>query len=323
MNIIFVSHCNFLGQSAYHVHSIAKKLTERGCSCIVCVPGGEESAKQHSTPDIPIVNYAFALNNNLSFPDRNGPALIHCWTPREHVRQFTQAIADRYGCPYVVHLEDNEFEILRRELKSRGYEDIDRIDPEMLNRVLPSHFIHPLRYWSFMRNAAGITVLIDRLLEHIPEGIPGLVFWPGYDEIFSAVPTDFKSDLRKKYCVPDNSFVIYYSGNFHAINQDEVRQMLHALSMLKDQGIPIFFLKTGTNTLSDIASCDSFITDLGFVSRAQLPELLAITDIIIQPGASDAFNDYRFPSKLPEALISGKPLIIPPQQFGTLSCGWC
>ena len=36
------------------------------------------------------------------------PTLIHAWTPRENVRELTEELAARYGCPYFVHLEDNE-----------------------------------------------------------------------------------------------------------------------------------------------------------------------------------------------------------------------
>jgi len=319
MNIVFVSHCNFLGQSAYHVHSIVKELTARGCACVICVPDKPEAALQHVRPAVPIIGYDVAREEGIAFPDGQGPALIHCWTPREHVRRFTQMMADRYGCPYVVHLEDNEFEVLNRDLQSRGFKTMDKIDPEMEHEALSSYLIHPSRYDRFMSHAAGFTVLMDRLLEHVPDGTPGLVFWPGYDEIFSDIPIQDQSALRMKYGVPVDSFVVYYGGNFHEINRDEVQQMMLALMLAKDQGIPLWFLKTGTNDLPDIldtAVCGSFITDLGFIPRDQLPELLAIADVLIQPGRSDAFNDYRFPSKLPEALISGKPVILPRSNLG-------
>ena len=319
MNIILVSHCNFFGQSAYHVHSIAKELKARGCACVICVPFWAALAAQNVTPVVPIIDYDTALEQGLVFPDGNAPALIHCWTPREHVRQFTQAIADRYGCPYVVHLEDNEFEILNRTLKSQGHEEIDNIHTQTQNSVISPTLVHPVQYWPFMRKAVGITVLIDRLLEHIPNGIPGLVFWPGYDEIFCTIPTFIQSELRKKYGVSDEAFVMLYCGAFTAVNEDEVRQMLLAFALLKRQGMPLHFIKTGANILPDIleqTGLNVFMSDLGLLPRNQLPELLAIADALIQPGTCDAFNDYRFPSKLPEALISGKPVILPRTNLG-------
>ena len=319
MNIILVSHCNFSGQSAYHVHNIAKELAAHGCACILCVPDGAKSAKNHVMPAVPIINYEAAIKKGLVFPDGNGPTLIHCWTPREHVRQFTETLVEKYGCPYVVHLEDNEREILNRELDGLRYEDVEKLHPVAQDLVIPPRRIHPRRHWRFMNAAAGCTVLMDRLLEHVPAGIPGLVFWPGYDEIFANIPIGYKSRLCKKYGISENAFVILYSGNFHPVNRQEIRQMLLALALLKRKGIPIHFLKTGINLLPDILApeiLNAFMTDLGFVPRPELPELLAIADVLIQPGTSDAFNDYRFPSKLPEAFISGKSVILPRSNLG-------
>jgi glycosyltransferase involved in cell wall biosynthesis len=319
MNLVLVSHCNFLGQSSYHVHSMAKELSKLGNSCVVCVPDKAELADRQISPAVPLVNFADALEQGFSFPDGRGPALIHCWTPREHVRQFTRDIVDRYRCPYVVHLEDNEFEILTRTLKSLFNAGIIKNLFMKQGCALKLSLIRPSQYWRFMRNAAGVTTLMDRLLEHVPEGTPGCVFWPGYDEIFSEIPVSEQLELRSKYGVPEDAFVVLYSGAFHVVNQDEIEKMLHAIVQLRSQGIPLRFLKTGPNELQDIfkrAVHENVMTDLGFISRFQLPELLAIADIIIQPGSSDAFNDYRFPSKLPEALISGKPVILPHSNLG-------
>ena len=38
--------------------------------------------------------------------------------------------------------------------------------------------------------------------------------------------------------------------------------------------------------------------------------------MLVQPGRPDAFNDYRFPSKLPEFLASGRPVMLPRTNIG-------
>ena len=322
MNIILVSHCNFSGQSAYHVHSIARKLSARGCACILCVPDGARTAAKHVKPAVPVIDYNKALKRGLVFPDGRGPTLIHCWTPREHVRQFTEALAGQYGCPYVVHLEDNERELLNSDLDDMRYEDVEKLHPLAQDLLMPPQRIHPWRHRRFMNAAVGSTVLIDRLLEHVPDGIPGLVFWPGYDEIFANVPNVPLSRLRKKYGISDDVFVILYSGNFDPANQREIRKMLLALALLKRQGIPLHLLKTGLNFLPDILKpkiLDAFMTDLGSVPRPELPELLAISDVLIQPGTSDEFSHYRFPSNCRKP-SSGKASDPTPEQSWMLSC---
>jgi glycosyltransferase involved in cell wall biosynthesis len=319
MNIILVSHCNFLGQSSYHVHSIAKELTALGCYCIICVPDGSGSADQQITPAVPIMNFEDALKQGIGFPDGCGPTLIHCWTPREHVRQFTDELVQRYQCPYVVHLEDNEWEILRRTMKGLGYEEVEKLDPDSQDAVIPHYCIHPARSRPFMENSAGCTVLMDRLLEYVPEDIAGLVFWPGYDDIFNSFPDPSALGLRNKYGIASDAFIVLYCGAFHKINKDEIKGMLLALSEYKEECPNLFFLKTGYNLLPELiesAGLNGFIKDIGFIPRHQMPELLAIADVIIQPGIGDAFNDYRFPSKLPEALISGKPVVLPRSNIG-------
>ena len=49
----------------------------------------------------------------------------------------------------------------------------------------------------------------------------------------------------------------------------------------------------------------------GFIEKARLPKLLALADALVQPGHPGPFNDYRLPSKLPEFLASGRPVILP------------
>ena len=51
--------------------------------------------------------------------------------------------------------------------------------------------------------------------------------------------------------------------------------------------------------------------DLGFIAKGRLPKLLATADVLVQPGRPGAFNDYRLPSKLPEFLASGRPVVLP------------
>jgi glycosyltransferase involved in cell wall biosynthesis len=58
--------------------------------------------------------------------------------------------------------------------------------------------------------------------------------------------------------------------------------------------------------------------ELGFLEASQIPSLLAAADVLVQPGAAGAFNDYRFPCKIPEFLASGKPTALPATNVGLL-----
>ena len=82
-------------------------------------------------------------------------------------------------------------------------------------------------------------------------------------------------------------------------------------------------IRTGHDFKPEILSQDQlwvkkYIVNLGWLDRARVPEILALADVLIQPGTTDKFNDYRFPSKIPEFLAMGKPVIVPNTNIGKI-----
>ncbi|MDP2137548.1 MAG: glycosyltransferase, partial [Candidatus Didemnitutus sp.] len=60
-----------------------------------------------------------------------------------------------------------------------------------------------------------------------------------------------------------------------------------------------------------------FVLSLGLISHHRhLPPLMALADIFVQPGVPDEFNNYRFPSKLPEFFSIGRPVVLPRANLG-------
>ena len=323
-NIVFVCHGGVTSQSTYHVLSIAEQLEKLGHACVACIPdSANDSDVGMRLTSIPIRTFQEIRTRGVEFTNGNGPTLIHCWTPREQVKNFTMELSSRYKCPYFVHLEDNEREILNRELRKISYEELSRLPAsEQGKHIVNSEIrIHPQKHWEFLHGATGCTILIDKLVEHVPTGIPVQLFWPGYDDCFAEHLTNQREDLRGRYGVSEDSFVILYSGAFHGINEDEIYRMVIVLEILFNRGMPLTFVKTGPNGFPDLLKEGieaGWIKDLGFLPRDELPGVLSMSDILIQPGCSDPFNDYRFPSKLPEALISGVPVILPYSNLGRI-----
>jgi glycosyltransferase involved in cell wall biosynthesis len=60
------------------------------------------------------------------------------------------------------------------------------------------------------------------------------------------------------------------------------------------------------------------VTHLGLVRRHWLIDLFKLADFFVQPGAPDDFNSYRLPSKLPELLAMGRPVVLPNTNIGLL-----
>jgi len=301
-----------------HIFSIANNLARLGVGCAVCVPNDWETIRSHGVPDFAVIPYARA-GEGVRFSDGRGPDLIHAWTPRELVRKLTEQLVERHSCPYMVHLEDNEEVILECEHPRYTYAELERLPPESLEELVPENRSHPLRYRKFLNGAAGVTALMDRLLEFKPADLPGLVFWPGFDEQFREPPAPAENASWRLQLNAQN--ILVYTGNIHDTNAPEVRSLFLAVQALRRAGISIRLLKTGWNYCTDRSwiqqAIDSgAVADLGFLPRRELPALVSAATLLVQPGRADRFNDYRFPSKLPEFLVSGKPVILPKTNVG-------
>jgi len=321
LNIIFVSPCNFRGNTAMHLFRIANILSEWGNSCIVCVPDLPQSALEHGKPQFGVIDYETILAQGVCFADGRGPDLIHAWTPREIARRMTVSLVARYQAPVFVHLEDNEIAILADVLPGIDAEVLQQLPADLLDELVPDDRSHPLRARQMLEQSAGVSVLIDRLLEHKPAGVPGVVFYPGYDDEFLEI--DARDDeLRASLGIGTDELVIVYCGNVHPSNYHEVSSVFLAVALLNRRGRPTRLVKTGLNyrPLQDlyVSSLLESVVDLGFVARRRVPQLLAAADVLVQPGRASAFNDLRFPGKSPELLASGRPVIVARTNVGLL-----
>jgi len=88
----------------------------------------------------------------------------------------------------------------------------------------------------FLADAAGITVIVDRLLEFQPKGVPAEVIWPAYErELFTTEPPD--RELRSRLGILDEEAVLVYAGNTHVSNAAEVRSLYLAVAALNREEV--------------------------------------------------------------------------------------
>ena len=316
MKIVFISHCGIEDNSALHISALAAELVSRGHDCSILVPAMSAPIDfVHS--GVPVIEYNAAIANGLQWKSHGETDLIHAWSPREHVRKAAIALTNTRKVPLVVHMEDNEDQIINDFLGIPRTSTIEKPPDEMLD-LIPHTMAHPRRYREFIGAANGYTCVIDRLLEFKPPGVPSTVFWPGFDDQFLSIGAVDLS-VRQEYGFSATDILIFYSGNVHQSNVGEVGALYRAVMMLWQRGYPVKLVKTGklpepSGLPTDII--DGVITNLGFVPRSNVIRLLSMCDILVQPGASNPFNDYRFPSKLPEYLASGRPVILPNSNIG-------
>jgi len=322
MKIGLVAHCNFRGNSAMHVFSLAVELQKLGHKCCILVPDSPETVHDHGKPSFDVIDYASASINGLPFRDGSRPDILHAWSPREHVRKITQTLAKEFDCPYAVHMEDNEEQIVQDELSGLDYSEVRLFPDGLVDGLISPYRSHPGRYRDFIARADGFSCLIDRLMEFKPQNVPGVVFWPGFDAPFADISDSDRMAGRTRFGLAQDDIVLLYSGNIHFSIVRDLQKLFAATGLLRKRGLRIKLVRTGL-IQADVGidhrhGTEEYLVDLGFVPRKDVPVLVAMSDILVQPGKSDAFNDYRFPSKLPEYLVSGRPVILPDTNIGTV-----
>src|SRR6266545_3921771 len=317
-NILLISHCDFTGSSALHVYKIATELHSRGLSPVIAVPGDPETVEYVGRPPFPVISYRNARVGRVHFPDGRGPDLVHAFTPRERVRKLASWIVARSCCPYVVHLEDNDRAVLSAELEA-NVEELEQLPASLLDRFIGSAQMHPLRGPHFVEQAAGVSVVIDRLLELAPADVPTAVVRPGFDEPVLS-PDRPRDEVRAELGIRPSDFAVAYTGTIHTANLPDMRRLYVALAALRRDGHPIVFVKTGWNApdAPELRQLGEALRNLGWLPRASLPSLLAAADVLVQPDMPGPFNDYRFPAKLPDFLASGKPVVLGRTNVGVL-----
>ncbi len=317
-NILFVLYEDFHSNSALHVHHFANNLVKYGFNCVVAVPRNKQTVAQvgeHLKNLYQVTEYGEFYRLNECFKNQQGPDVVHVWTPREITRNYCHKLRKAYNFKLVIHLEDNEEYVLEKYL-NKPFQEIARANSSL---AIPDNVSHPHKYKEFLESADGVTVIIEKLKEFVPNNVPNLVLWPGV-ETEHFYPRKPNPEIAKRFGVPDNNLVFSYTGNVHAANTYEVRSLYLAVAMLNREGQPAVLIRTGRDFCNFLGEDDSwarqYAIELGYVDRSLMPEILALADVLIQPGRPDKFNDYRFPCKLPEFLAMGKPIVLPATNIG-------
>ena len=116
--------------------------------------------------------------------------------------------------------------------------------------------------------------------------------------------------------------MLVYPGNVHRTNAEEVRCLYDAVGLLRQRGREVILVRTGSDhfagaTFLKDATPERGIVTLGRVERPFLIDLMKSADLFVQPGRPGPFNDYRLPSKLPEFMAIGRPIVLPATNVGT------
>jgi len=325
MNVVFVNYGLFNSNSGGHVAHFANALSDLGANVTVLGTNDPETVNDFGPPcfeairmpevgeEIPAEILALAGR-----PD----TVIHAWTPRRRVYELVDAMVQETGCPYIVHLEDHEH-LLLDSVMEWSWDSLAKLGVDELDGLIPHHLSHPVRSPRFIRNSAGATLIVEKLGELCPDDLPKHVLEPGVDtDQFNADLTAAQiAAIREELFIDDGAKIIVYNGNMHSANHHEVFSLYTAVMILRRRGHNIVLVRTGKDHYDKVDVSYSYLRgdwtiDLGVVDRDRMIETLKIADVFVQPGASEGFNAYRLPSKLPEFLALGRPLLLPATNIG-------
>ena len=305
MRILLVSHGPADCNSSQHVFGFARGLTERGHEARVAVVDSVPVGGVDTSRGFAVGCLQTMVKSGARFSDGKSADLLHVWTPREPMRWF----AEEYWSvarpkALVVHLEDNE-EILWERFTGRPFSEAGRGPGD------PPHLVHPRHYRSFLASAQGVTVIHRCLLDLVP-GLNAQEMAPVMD--FKFLDTKGPDgDLRRKLNLGRKTRVIAYNGNDHPAALADIRMLYDAVEELIHRGRDVALIRTGHVMEANYGGLrfrpGPRCCELGFIPREQIPPVLRLADICVQPGTQDEFNRYRLPSKIPEYLAMGKPLI--------------
>jgi glycosyltransferase involved in cell wall biosynthesis len=318
-NVLFILPGSFASNSALHVAGLANELAHSGHACAVAVSHDLSTLSHHQAPAFRGLLHETAAAG-VTFSDGRGPDIIHAWTTRENVRRLSETLLARQPARLIVHLEDHEAEVLSLSVGITPAE-LGRLPDAELDRLIPADLSHPKRSRDFLARATAVTVITERLRELVPAGLPCHTVWPAADARYfrpQPLPRKFRQLLDRSR----GETVLFYHGNVHAANAGEMRELYAAVLELNRSGQPVTLIRTGLDAVDFLGAMAEevapHVLSLGqILHHHHLPALMALADLFVQPGQPDAFNDYRFPSKLPEFFALGRPVILPRTNLGT------
>ena len=323
MNILFVCHNDFASNSMNHIRGFARGLGALGHACAAAVPDNyapTREALEQAPPFRPVLFSEVWTDVGALFPDRQPADVIHAWTPREHVRRAVGRCREAMPtADLVVHMEDNEQHLSEVYAKT-GYARLRHLSDGELAAKLPLNLSHPRRHLDLLRSADGVTGIVAELADFVPAGVPFAEQWPAVDfERYHPGPPD--PGLRAALGIRSGEKILCYTGNSHFANGAEVQSLYEAVFLLNRQGVPCRLVRTGVDAADfpprfPPGELARYIVDLGFVEPARLPGLLRLADVLVQPGERNRFNTHRLPSKLPEFLAAGRPVVMPRANVG-------
>lgn len=316
MNIALIGYMGLEGPGVMHLYHFAHELVRLGHRVFVLLNGDPGSVRlMAESPVFPVVRLEW--QEGMLVPAVAGavtgfrPHVVHAWTPRNATAHAALEIAQRTNAEIFIHYEDDEDYLYRyaaQDLlanRSLALESILR--PELWAW---QHFLVSTAANHFAR---AFTAICRPYIERLQRdwGKPVHLLYPGVDleRFHPSAPA-----LARARFGLEGKAVVLYSGSLGSVHGFDL--MLEAFALLAPRCPEAVLVHVGRNAIAD--ELDIEIRRLGLRGRVQflgpvdhheIHRYLAMGDVLVQSGAPGDFNEYRLPSKLPEYLAMGRPVV--------------
>jgi glycosyltransferase involved in cell wall biosynthesis len=282
MNILILVESTSESNSAYHVANVAVRLRKLGHLVNVLF----DSLEAGQTLSILKANQISfgTLGDSSSKVD-----VIYAWGARLKIRLITNL----YECnDLIVHLEDNDYLIARNRNPKDFVDEWNDID-------------------AFIDRAILVTALNRNCRELVPQEKPFVLLIPGVDDIFFESEGQNRSTEKQ---TQETQNYLLFTGNVTEYVLDGLSTIASAIeSHNKIHNDHLFLFITGKDWTGSLKMWHPTSVLTGnFLDRHRLFDLMNQSLANIQCSATSEFDRFRFPSKIPEYLISNSVLLTTP-----------
>lgn len=302
MRALLVSYAEMGVNSTAHVLAFARGLSELGWDTSVAVLASLE-------PEGGFEFYRIDANGRTELETVDVYDVVHLWTPRGACWHFLERHADAVRGRLLVHLEDDEGEVLRAISNGRQswYEWVGL---QEFRRRGWTHLAHPVLGRVLLACCDAATILSPLLAQDLPATtLRSWVRAPLSRFSSSGSPGSGRAEPQPARIV--------FAGGLHAAVAGDFLALCEATQLLSERGWKVELVRTGPQAVPPdllkqfIELTAGSFQDLGFLPDAALDHLLATATVLVQPGRPTSFNLKRFPAKLGPYLASGTPVVMP------------
>jgi glycosyltransferase involved in cell wall biosynthesis len=315
MNILFILYGDFTTNTAGPISLFASELKSLGHQCVIAVPSGIETVNTHAIPAFRPMLYEQVIDLEGKIFENGACAdVIHTCTLRIGVINFLKNFLSRWPTPLVVYLEDNETWIAQHYL---GLDDQDfkKLSEAEMSTLLPDALSNPYEYPYALALADLVILIQEKLSSEVPLFVPKKVIPWGVDQNFFQPEVAPSVKWKQQLLLDGKEKIIVYHGGLNGFTRQSMFDLCQAVEIINASGVDCKLIRTGVNPINfwDELSLNArqYILEIGVVDRNELPSLLALADLYVQPGRINPFEDLRLPSKVPEFLAMGRPVILP------------